>query len=113
MKKLKKSDKRNHSKSTTTILERLLLDQHKEHYRELSITDLKHLNGSLYYLDFNKEYPGIEIPVQEIKIFGRKLELFEFPTSFAGKIDSKIFFHFKRKSKNLRRHSPKRKVKQG
>ena len=112
MKKLRKRVQRRHLKSTTTVLERLLKDQHQEYFKELSITDLKHLNGSLYYLDFKKEYPGIEIPVLEVKIFNRKLELFQFPISFAGKIDSKIFFHFQRKFKNMREHVPKKRSEQ-
>lgn len=68
---------------------------------EFTITDLKHLNGGTYYLDWMKEYPNTELDEMELLYQGKKVRQFLFPASFEQKIESKIFFHFQRKANNL------------
>jgi hypothetical protein len=84
---------------TVTVLQKLY-----ESGLDFTITDLKHLNGSLYYLDWTNNYPNTELPEKEAVFEEKTIKLFEFPPMFEKKIESKIFFHFKRKSENLRKH---------
>lgn len=44
-----------------TVLQKLL-----ESSYEFTITDLKHLNGSLLYLDWRTEYPNLPRPQREV-----------------------------------------------
>ncbi|EAY30937.1 hypothetical protein [Microscilla marina] len=99
MNKPKKRPQKSAPKSTT-VLQKIF----ESNIKDFTITDLKHLNGSLFYRDFKERYPQAEdLPIQTIVFEGKRLTLFEFPESFEGKIRSKIFFHFKRKAENFRR----------
>ncbi|OJJ20923.1 hypothetical protein BKI52_10100 [marine bacterium AO1-C] len=86
---------------TVTVLQKLV-----ESGLSFTITDVKHLNGSLYYLDWANNYPNTELPEKETKFQEKAIRLFEFPPMFEKKIESKIFFHFKRKADNIRKHKP-------
>lgn len=85
---------------TVTVLQKL-----NESGLHFTITDVKHLNGSLYYLDWANNYPNTELPEKETVFQEKTIKLFEFPPMFEKKIESKIFFHFKRKAENMRKHS--------
>lgn len=87
---------------TVTVLQKLI-----ESGLSFTMTDVKHLNGSLYYLDWANNYPNTELPEKETVFQGKDIKLFEFPPMFEKKIESKIFFHFKRKADNIQKHSPK------
>ena len=86
---------------TVTVLQKLI-----ESGVNFTITDVKHLNGSLYYLDWANNYPNTELPEKDAKFQEKNIRLFEFPPMFEKKIESKIFFHFKRKADNIRKHKP-------
>jgi hypothetical protein len=89
---------------TVTVLQKLL-----ETGIDFTITDLKHLNGSLYYLDWQKQghhREQAELATQTVP-FGEQsntVNLFLFPAFFEKKIESKIFYHFQRKLKHLHTH---------
>ncbi|EAY28322.1 hypothetical protein M23134_03874 [Microscilla marina ATCC 23134] len=66
--------------------------------QNFTVTDLKHLNGSLFYYDFQPRYPLAKaLPVCEVIFEGKTVFLFEFPVSFEAKIESKIAYHFQKK----------------
>lgn len=90
---------------TITVLQKLY-----ESGLAFSMTDLKWINGGSYYLDWAKEYPNTELPEKEVLFDGKLVKLFEFPSFFEKKVESKIFFHFQRKADNLRNHAPRGKV---
>ena len=84
-----------------------VLSKLKDSGINFSITDLKWLNGGLYFLDWKESYPNLDLARASYEFQDKEVRLFEFPAFFEGKIESKIFFHFQRKSKNLRDHMPK------
>lgn len=71
---------------------------------EFSITDLKYLNGGTYYLDWLRENPRTELEQMEMIYEGKKIKQFLFPAFFEKKMESKIFFHFQRKSDHLKKY---------
>lgn len=101
---MQKKRTRQRKPRTVTVLQKLL-----ESGFEFSITDAKHLNGSLFYLDWEKEHPNKELVEKRVSYQEKAIRQFEFPIFFEKKIESKIFFHFKRKAENLQKHAPKNK----
>ncbi|WP_299465696.1 hypothetical protein [uncultured Microscilla sp.] len=86
-----------HTRKKVTVLQKL----NESDIQHFTITDLKHLNGSLFYQDFQPRYPK-KLSVREVVFEGKIVSLFEFPVSFEEKIESKITYHFRRKSDNLK-----------
>ncbi|EAY26052.1 hypothetical protein M23134_06401 [Microscilla marina ATCC 23134] len=89
---------------TVTVLQKLL-----ETGIDFTITDLKHLNGSLFYFDWQRQdhYKEKANLATQTVPFGEQsntANLFLFPASFEKKIESKIFYHFQRKIKSLYNH---------
>lgn len=86
---------------TVTVLQKL----NESGIQDFTITDLKHLNGSLLYHDFQPNNPKAKpLPIHKTIFEGKPIELFEFPASFEAKIESKIVYHFRRKSINVKKH---------
>ena len=87
---------------TVTVQQKLRKSNH-----EITITEIKRLDGSLLYFDWKKEYPNLSRPEKEVCYQGTVIKLYEFPPMFEKKIESKISFHFARKLNNLQIRTPK------
>lgn len=88
-------------KRTVNVLQKL----NESGIQGFTITDLKHLNGSLLYHDFQPANPKAKaLTTTEVIFDGKQVTLFEFPIGFEAKIESKISYHFHRKSINVKKH---------
>lgn len=89
-------------KKTVNVLQKL----NESGIQSFTITDLKHLNGSLLYHDFQPKNPQVKLlATTDVMFEGKLITLFEFPAGFEAKIESKIAYHFRRKSINIKKHA--------